>query len=335
MFKWHKISIDRSKKSSVVCGDSFWQLRWDMERRAQFKVFLIGIPVFLVAVIVMSAVLSPPAYMVVESLAPDRWPFKRIFNRVLMVSAIVCLIPWLKLLGAWSVQALGFQRDRGWWKGLLYGWLIGVVHVGSLGAVHLLFGARVWNWELSIERFGGYILSGLAVGIIEEFIFRGGLCLSLRELPKRTLIAVVLVGSMFFALVHFPHARPLEGAGHMMSGWQMWGDLGAQFLDPADFIQRWVGLWLVGICLCVAALRTGSLWLPIGLHAGWVCGIKSVNRMSDATAEAESILWGGHPLDGMVAWIFLLGLLLVLMFFWNRSGKESGKGALYRAAKAD
>ncbi len=278
-----------------------------------FRIFLLGIPVFLLAVILISAVLSPVAFEWVDSLAPDRWPFKRVFNRVLMIAAVVCLIPWLKLLRAFSLQSLGLQREQGWWKGLLYGWLIGVVHVALLGGLHVVVGAREWNWELTPERFGGYILSGLAVGLIEEFIFRGGLCLSLRQLSERHLVGVVLIGSVFFALVHFPHAEHLPGSVTGMSGWQMWSDLGRQFLDPAEVVQRWIGLWLVGLCLAVAALRTGSLWLPIGLHAGWVCGIKSNNRISDATAEASGLLWGGHPLDGIAAWVFLLGLLWWLM----------------------
>ncbi|MBX2826249.1 MAG: CPBP family intramembrane metalloprotease [Gammaproteobacteria bacterium] len=283
-----------------------------MEER-RFRIFLIGVPVFLLLVIVISAVLSPPIFQVVDSVAPDRWPFKRVFNRVLMVAAVLCLIPWLKLLQAFSWNALGLRLSRGWWKGLLYGCSIGVLQVAMLGGVHLVFGAREWNWELEVGKFVGYIASGIAVGLIEEFIFRGGLCLSLRELSQRALVAVVLVGSTFFALVHFPHAEHLPGSITAMSGWEMWGDLGRQFLNPADVIQRWFGLWLAGICLCIAALRTGSLWLPIGIHAGWVCGIKSNNRISDATSESSGILWGGHPLDGMVAWVFLGALLIWLL----------------------
>lgn len=284
-----------------------------MEQR-RFKVFIWGIPLFFGAVILLSGLLSPLIFSVVDSIAPDRWPFKRVFNRVLMVAAVLCLIPWLKFLGAFSLDALGLRLTRGWWKGLLYGWLIGLVHVGVLGVVHLWFGAREWNWELTFGKFAGYILSGIAVGLIEEFIFRGALCLSLKQLPRRLLIGVVLVGSAFFALVHFPHAQHLPGSVHSMSGLEMWTDLGRQFLDPGEVIQRWFGLWLVGVCLCIAALRTGSLWLSIGIHAGWVCGIKSNNRISDATPQAESIFWGGHPLDGMTAWIFLL---LLLIWLWK------------------
>lgn len=306
----------------------------------RFRIFLVGVPLFLAAVIVISGLLSPPVFSWVDSLAPDRWPFKRVFNRVLMIAAVFCLVPWVMLIKGLSFkdlyikakwvlikiadffkrEGLGQRINNGvrlflsgpGLKMFFYGWVIGLAHVALLGGVHLLFGARDWNWELTLGRFIGYIASGLAVGVIEELIFRGGLCLTLRKCSRGILITVVLVGSTFFALVHFPHAEHLPGSITAMSGWEMWTDLGRQFLNPADVIERWFGLWLAGICLCVAALRSGKLWLPIGIHAGWVCGIKSNNRISDATAESASVLWGGHPLDGMVAWIFIIGLLIWL-----------------------
>ncbi|MEM6820365.1 MAG: CPBP family intramembrane glutamic endopeptidase [Verrucomicrobiota bacterium] len=284
--------------------------------------FVIGLAVFLGALIVTSALLSPPVAWLVELIAPDRWPFKRIFNRVLMVSAVVFLIPLLRYYGAISWRMIGIYFQTRWWRWVLLGWLVGVFHVFCLGSLHLGFGAREWNWELTAEKAFGYLLAGVLVGVIEECIFRGGLCLSLRRMRKPLLVGVVLIGSAFFALAHFPSARALSGEIHWLSGWQMWQDLLLQFLDPKEVVQRLIGLWLVGICLCVAALRTGTLWFAIGLHAGWVFGIKSVNRMSDATEQAGSVWWGGHPLDGITAWLSLFLLLRLLWKFLPES-KES------------
>lgn len=274
-----------------------------------------GLGVFLFLVVIGSALLSPPVFWWIEGWAPDRWPFKRIFNRVLMVTAVLGVLPFLYYIGAWSIRAVGWAPFSGWWKGLLFGWVAGTVHVWFLAGLHLIAGARVWNWELDASRMLGYLAAGLAVGLIEESLFRGGLCLSLRGLALRKLCAVVMAGSLFFALAHFPAARNLPGEVGWDAGWHIWGDLLVQLTDPRELLQRFVGLFLVGLALCILALRTGSLWPAIGLHAGWVTGIKCINRASDATPRAESLWWGGHPLDGVFAWIFLIGLILLIFRF--------------------
>lgn len=284
----------------------------------RFRCFLIGLPCFLAVLVVVSAVSAPWVFEVVEMVAPDRWPFKRVFNRVLMITAVLALVPWLIWMRAGSWRAVGLDSFRGCWRGLLLGWGAGMAHVGLLTVVHLIGGARVWHLELDAGRFVGYVASGMAVGLIEEFIFRGGLFLSLRQLAAGRLIVVAVLGSIFFAFAHFPQARELGGGVDVWSGWRIWGDMAAQFLDFHEILRRWFGLLLVGLVLCVAAWRSGSLWLAIGIHAGWVCGIKSVNRLSDATAAAQSFWWGGHPLDGVVAWGFLVALGWIL---WTYGGR--------------
>ena len=36
-------------------------------------------------------------------------------------------------------------------------------------------------------------------------------------------------------------------------------------------------LFVIGMILAWARLRTGSLWFPIGLHAGWIFAFKGYN----------------------------------------------------------
>ncbi|MGF1677648.1 MAG: type II CAAX prenyl endopeptidase Rce1 family protein [Candidatus Methylacidiphilales bacterium] len=279
------------------------------------RAFLWGMPLFLLAVVVVSASASPWIFEWVDSMAPGRWPFKRVFNRVLMVTAILFLIPWLRCMGAASRSKTGISFQRGWWRGLCWGWVIGVAHVSMLTVLHVSLGAREWNWELTGSRWIGYFFSGWAVAAVEEWIFRGALCLALRDLSTRALTWVVVLGSLFFALLHFPQARHMAEGVEWWSGWAMWGDLGMQLLDGPEVLRRGVGLWMIGVCLCVVALRSGGLWWAVGIHAGWVCAIKSVNRMTDATVAAESLWWGGHPLDGVVAWL-MVGLLAAVCWWW-------------------
>ena len=43
--------------------------------------------------------------------------------------------------------------------------------------------------------------------------------------------------------------------------------------------------------LAVARLRTGSLWLPIGLHAGWIFGLKIFSAYFASTRELSQGDW--------------------------------------------
>jgi len=304
-----------TEKIDLLSGFCFWQVLG--MRTLSLHRFCLGLFVFLSGVVVVSAVLSPPVYFLIEQWEGARWPFKRIFNRVLMVGAVLGLPGLLWYLHAWSFSRIGWISTSTAWRGLWLGWGTGVVHLGLLALVHGLAGVRVWHWELDAGRMAGYFAAGWAVAIIEETIFRGGLFLALKQMPVRKLIAAGVIGSFVFAMAHFPAAREVPGPVSWNSGWAIWADLVDQFLNWQEVVRRGVGLFLVAMCLCAAAWRTGSLWFPAGLHAGWVFALKAVNRMTDNTRLSESLWWGGHPLDGAVAWLLLL-VLLFLILFWRQ-----------------
>ena len=53
----------------------------------------------------------------------------------------------------------------------------------------------------------------------------------------------------------------------------------------------------MGIVLAVMRLRTASLWLPIGLHAGWVFGYQLYNKHTDdSPLAAQWVPWVGEDL---------------------------------------
>ena len=67
----------------------------------------------------------------------------------------------------------------------------------------------------------------------------------------------------------------------------------------------------MALVLGYARLRTRSLWLPIGLHAGWVFGLKSFNKVSRHLSPPN--LWIGDDLLhglGPVLAVALTGLLV-------------------------
>jgi hypothetical protein len=70
-------------------------------------------------------------------------------------------------------------------------------------------------------------------------------------------------------------------------------------------------LFLVGVILAHARLRTQSLWLPIGLHAGWILTSGVFNKIAHREIVAlpwlgKSLLIGLVPLCiCLVSWILL------------------------------
>jgi hypothetical protein len=72
-----------------------------------------------------------------------------------------------------------------------------------------------------------------------------------------------------------------------------------------------IGLLLIGIVLSYAFLRTGTLYLAVGLHAGWIISIKTVRVFGDYQRENLGWLFGSTDpkiVSGVVTWV---GIILV------------------------
>ena len=83
-----------------------------------------------------------------------------------------------------------------------------------------------------------------------------------------------------------------------------------------------IGLFLFGLALNIAFIRTRSLFLPIGLHAGAVFMIKFQNSFVRKGPEIYYPFIGNTPhYDGVFEWIFLIILGLVLYRFGRSFNK--------------
>jgi hypothetical protein len=84
-----------------------------------------------------------------------------------------------------------------------------------------------------------------------------------------------------------------------------------QFTEPMLVLAGFTILFVIGVILAVARLRTQSLWLPIGLHAGWILASGAFNKIAHREIVAlpwlgKSLLVGVVPLCVcLVSWILL------------------------------
>jgi membrane protease YdiL (CAAX protease family) len=291
--------------------------------------------IFVMLVLALTALISPWAATAwnlisgAEGLAPeDRIPFSRFFDRFFIVSGILLFFSYRSLLKIDSLSQLGLSPRARAASDVAIGLCLALASMFALGLVISLAGAYQPFFRLSLgESVGQYvkaILTGFTVGFLEEIFFRGIIFRGLLEDWKP--LPAFITANLFYSALHF--VRPAEK--YFLSGMDPWAGFRhlfstfAPFLEPAEIAPGIIGLLLIGIVLSYAFLRTGTLYLAIGLHAGWVISIKTVRIFGDYQTENLGWLFGSSDpkfVSGVATWA---GILLVgLAVHWltrNRAG---------------
>lgn len=285
------------------------------------KRILLGLLLFFGGIIFLSAFITPWAYLGVEHFFQGEAPFRRVFNRVLMISALVLLWPLAKFWGIIKWSEIGLVKNAGAGKELLewLGW--GLVTVGGLFVLQLLTGQRVWGWrgeDAVVWKVLGFGLSAGLIGFLEEILFRGVLFLALLRLIKGEgdgrVVALAVVTSIFFSTTHYLKAVNPVGEIGWFSGVEAWGFMLMELGNMEMLALRWISLFLVGLVLCALAYRSGTLWGCMGLHAGWVLGLKTFNQATEWKGASGSWWFQPDVLSGLAAEVMLLGLLGMILW---------------------
>ena len=201
-----------------------------------------------------------------------------------------------------SLSALGLRTSNG------FG-LFGMGVFGGAAAIAFLFGVLWLTRQISVngtspEAFDAgaarnivtllaYAALFFAVGFMEELMFRGYLLHNLAAFASQRI--AIWVQAIAFALVHLGNI----GMQAQSNGANADSMRAATF----DALRAMPGLVLVGAVFALLYCKTGSLWFPIGFHAGWnfflgcvfslpVSGI-STFRLLDISAAPNAWLTGG------------------------------------------
>jgi len=263
------------------------------------------------------------------ALVAERVPFPRIFNRAFMVTAILLFIAGRRLLIPNQLKTLLMVRSSVAAKNLLLGGAL------ALGSMLLLILAMTvddvytpffrLSLAESLSRFASALASGVFVGFLEETFFRGMLFLSLRD-QGRPLRAYVLA-NLFYSLLHFvkpgtsyflDRLDPTAGFRHLLTTFE-------PFLQPIPLLPGIFGLFLIGVVLSYALARTGNLYLSIGLHGGWVLGLKTIRVFGDFTRQDLGWAFGSTDpkiVSGVLTWIDIL-LVGFAVHWLTRKGLQS------------
>jgi membrane protease YdiL (CAAX protease family) len=231
-------------------------------------------------------------------------------QKITLLASLYFVVPWL----IWGVTVLQQQTfsDYGWMTGrqtvfsISLGLVLGGLSLVALYAVIWKLGAIDWQPSLNCDSQNTTALSRLvtlrkivSVGLIafwisatEELVFRGFLQFQLQQ-DYSLWVAATLVNTLF-------------ACSHLI-----W--------NPKETLPQLPGLWLMGMVLTTAYFSSsgsGSLALPIGLHASWIWGITLAEQRFVSNAETTLPEWIvgkiNQPLASLSSWVMLLTLAVVL-----------------------
>ncbi|MBL9134155.1 MAG: CPBP family intramembrane metalloprotease [Verrucomicrobiaceae bacterium] len=231
----------------------------------------------------------------------ERAHFTRYFNRAVLVLAIVIIWPLLKAIRLDRSVLPAFAPVGSGIKQGLTGSLLAAGLLFGLGLLFIQNGIYTLKPDAAWLKLSAHLTAAFGAGIVEELFFRGALLgILLRTMKPKT---AFFWCTFIFAIVHFlrpPGDWQLADADvRWHSGFAVLTRLFSGFGDWRMFIAEFLTLVAVGAVLAAARLRTGRLWLPIGLHAGWVFGLKyftALTLTSDALNRGETLPWIGANL---------------------------------------
>lgn len=210
---------------------------------------------------------------------------------------------YLLLMGsAWWVWRLdggrvthGFSAAK--W---LEGWGAGLLGLAVLTGVELALGLAAPLAGAAIDPVGllTAALVATAFGISEEALFRGFIL----GLLRRSLapLAAVWFSGLLFAALHF--LRPV---------------------DPGAVLVPFAALASAGALLAACRLRTGTIWLGVGMHSTWVWFITVNGQQGLLSFPGHGHLWSGagSPAGGLLG---LIGVAFTYLWLrWRFKGRPA------------
>lgn len=310
------------------------------------------VTVYLVATTLLGAILAPPLFLSCKWLvaqgildggpleglnsALERSEFSRYFNRAMLLAAILMIYPTIRWVRAGlsdpqrSRINVSLEKNPQRWSQLALGFFLALVPLLLMGALYVQVGyyralsADDFEWSRVITNA---LSAAVGAAVLEELFFRWGLMgLILRAArPFKALLFVTFV----YTLVHFlkpPSELQMPMQVTWSSGFWLVGEIFSQFGNPIFVMAEFATLFTVGWILGYVRLKTSSLWMGIGLHAGWIFGIKVFSPITrKKMALADMLPWAGQDLKTGI--IPMVVVLLTGIVVWRLLQKRYTRGA--------
>lgn len=289
------------------------------------KGFLKFISVFF-GILLLSAILAPFLYTILP------YKFERIFNRLVMIFSLAAL--WWLLIGKkFSPKDYGLQWEKNRSRFYLAaGLLTGLSVLAVFSWVKVGVGQADWirpeDGIKVLSKLLAALGAGFLIAIIEEFFFRGFIYKTLRKWQWPIILSAVGT-SAFYSIIHFvSFEKPfVDATPSIIDGLRL---VAAPFLSLLQFQRYWpeaLGLFLFGLILNHAAVKSGSLYPSIGLHAGCVLYVKTDVLFLLFHEKDRLIYASGKFYDGLLGWFFIIfmGVLLSALIQTRLRSDREGK----------
>ena len=254
------------------------------------------------------------------------YDFGKVMRRIMMVVALIVFIVFRKSLRFGTLISSALKIRPGFFRQFLLGLSMAVLSILIYYGIGLISGAWIIHMDYDsagviILKIVEYALIACLIGIIEEIFFRGYLLQSFQEnmsLPK-----AVCVCSLIYSILHFFKADVLVSTGFQpFVGFTTM----AQFFKPIFFeflknLPAIIGLFLVGVVLSYAFIKTKSLYLSIGLHAGMVFMVKADTMFISRMRKEQVLMFGSGSklITGLLVWFLLIFILFVIKRIYSRT----------------
>ncbi len=257
--------------------------------------------------------------------------FPQFYKAALLLAAVILFLPWMEWIharsgtaaqpGPWKVRLPDGARvskrgqalrrgSRSLWQccagfllvaGLLLSMGVALVPAGFFTLRNPAEGMGL----LAVKTLGG----AFALAVVMEVFFRG-VAMGIFLRAMRPAVAMGM-SAVFFALVL--SAVPADGVNvadpdAAGTGFELLGIVAVGLREWRGVVGNLVPLLALGAVLAYARWRMQSLWLPIGLHTGWIF---SKGMLASLSSTGATVTTGGLFQQGFVPFtaIILAGLL--------------------------
>jgi len=219
-----------------------------------------------------------------------------------------------------SMADLRLAPNPCWKRDVFAGILLSAIPLLCCGGLIIALNVYSIRHNFAWVRFGNVLAASITVPLIEETFFRG-IVLGVLLRTGRQFMSI-FVTSAIFSVVHFLKAPERTSTiVTWSSGFKSVVHAFGQFNDLTMLLSALATLFLIGWILADARLLTRSLWLPIGLHAGWIFSSGAFNRV--ARQEILALPWLGKNLLVGIVPFGIAGFTWVIMRIWIKYDRAS------------